>query len=60
MMNDKDNCCSCKERINHIKCEVSTCCYNNQQDCCTADIIEVAPTGRESSESSCVTFTPMA
>ena len=58
-MSDHSNSCGCEDRVNHIRCEVSTCAYNDKNKCCTAHMIEVSPDGESSmscSNTCCRTF----
>ena len=53
----EQNCSwNCAERVNHIKCEVASCAYNAQNNCCTASMIEVEPDCCSEGQTCCRTY----
>ena len=55
-MSEQNNPCSCADRVNHIKCEVSSCAYHAPKNCCTASMIEVEPDCCGEGQTCCKTY----
>lgn len=55
-MSEINGSCNCAEQVNHIKCEVASCVYNKQSNCCTASMIEVAPDCCGEGQTCCRTY----